>query len=310
LNTPTLAPPNRRRGSAALYVAIALDCVCGLFFGTFATLNAVESVHYFSGADSASGVASLALMLAEAGIACIAFASALLLYRRRVAGASLSYFVAVAAFFFATTGASQRGEPATWAPLLVGAVVLFACVVARSTRYAIAPPTRAPAAPMARDLASPSAPPPLVLSASPGDRALTVLVGPALVAGGVSVALSGQLLGWAAVAVFGAVTVSGLVQWSRGTPRLTASQLGLTLTGIARSKTYPWALVSPFKVVNVSRNLRRVGFNVAPTSGRDLETVSINRALVGIDKRLPTNFGMKPRELADLLNQWRDWAAR
>ncbi len=250
-------------------------------------------------------------MLAEAGVAYMAFTSALLLRRRRVAAASFNYFVAVTAFFLATQGAFQRGDPAIWVPLLVGSVVLFACVVTRSTRYAISPPTRALAAPTPRDLARPGppAPPPLDLHASRGDRALTVLVGPAVVAGGLWMALTGQWLGWAAVALFGVVTVSGVVQWIRGTPRLTAGQTGLTLTGFGKSKAYSWASISPFKVVKVSSNLRRVGFNVLPKPGRDPETVSINRALVGVDKRLPTNFGVKPKELAALLNQWRDWAA-
>jgi hypothetical protein len=305
-----LTSPERRPGSAPLFIAIALDCLYGLFLITFATLNVIESAHYFSGADGARGVAALALTLIEAGAAGIAFTSALLLHRRRVAAASLNYFVAVTAFFFAMTGATQSGALSIWGPLLVGSVVLFACILAPSTRYAISPPARALSAPTLRDFAQPStsAPPPLDLRASQGDRVLTVLVGPALVAGGVSVALTGQWIGWAAVVLFGVVTVSGLVQWIRGAPRLTALQTGLTLTGLGRSKTYAWTLVSPFKVVNVSRNLRRVAFNVLPRPGSDPELVSINRALVGVDKRLPTNFGMKPQELAALLNRWRDWA--
>jgi hypothetical protein len=116
-------------------------------------------------------------------------------------------------------------------------------------------------------------------------------------------ALSGQVFGWVAVLLFGAVTILGAVSWIRGAPRLTATVHGLTLVTVFGRKTYPWEKCGTFWV-DESNRVRRVRFNIVAAN----DALSVSRVLSGSDVQLGSNFGLSATTLAEKLNQWRDWA--
>ena len=78
---------------------------------------------------------------------------------------------------------------------------------------------------------------------------------------------------------------------------------GFTFCSLFRAHTVRWAHVQEFAVIEVAPTTRMVAWNFTsdhPATGR---ARGISKALSGYEAALPDTYGMKPQELADLLNK-------
>jgi hypothetical protein len=298
----------------ALLTAVAVEGLLAVGLAAIAGFDATSAL-YAIGRHSANPASTVYVCIALLFMAFLAGASAFLLSHRELAGSRLSYFTAILVVGAAITVAFPSGELALGTALTIACGVVVGCLVSRSARLALTVRATIPAREgpdQAPSVSRPSGgpPPELDLTRSSGDTALMLLGGPAFVVAGVWMGLSGMAVGWVCAGIFGLATVLNLAMWFRGFPRLTASPDGLRTTTWHGWQSYSWDRVGVFAVPAGTRGVRRVTFNLASRNGGSARPVSISRALVGFDARLPSNFGMDPRELARNLNRWREWGAR
>lgn len=294
----------RREGTpVTLVAAVVLDVCFALFLTVGVAALALAGAHDL-GPATAKGVRYLFVAAGYGLLIPFAIGGAYLLARKSLAGSILTYFVAIVAFVLSVGVAFQSGEVGLGSALAAGSVLCVACLVAPPTREALRgrsstqPVTRLAPYDPSRHL-----PPALDLKRTDSDVALQLLGGPAFVLSGIWMALSGQLFGWFAVALFGPVSLLGFISFARGAPHLQANEKGLTLLSPFGRKTYGWDRIGPF-MVSKSNYISRVVFNKID----DGAGLSVSRTLSGNDGRLPSNFGLGAQELADRLNHWREAA--
>ncbi len=297
----------------ALLTAIAIECILAAGMVALALVDAAAALtsfrHNLTTAEFAFG-ACVALLLLVFPLAM----SALLLKRYELAGTRLSYIAAILVVLIGVSTALEAGELLLALSLTIASVVVVLCVISPSTRLALAPAVTASHADASAIQASPIGmrgypPPELHLSRSRSDTALLLLAGPVFVAGGIWMGLSGLVVGWMTIGVFGPATVAMFSMWVRGYPQLAATPEGLSVTTFLGWHRYMWYRVGPFAVGAVARNVDRVVYSLAPSTGSASAPISISRALGGVDASLPSNFGMDPAALAAALNRWKDWSA-
>jgi hypothetical protein len=295
----------------ALLTAIVIEGTLAAGMVALAVVDAATAVtsfrHNLTSAEFAFGTC-VALLLIAFPLAL----SALLLSRHQLAGSQLSYIAAILVVLIAVSTALEAGELLLALTLTIASVALVLCVISPSTRLALAPAVIGVRSETSAIQASPIGmrgypPPELHLSRSRSDTALMVIAGPVFVVGGIWMGLSGLVVGWMTLGVFGPATVAMFSMVVRGYPRLAATPEGLSVATFVGWRTYRWNRVGPFAVGPLSRNVDRVVFSVAPSKAS--APISISRALGGVDARLPSNFGMDPATLAAALNQWKDWSA-
>jgi hypothetical protein len=296
----------------ALLTAIVVECVLVAVMLALAVFDAARGVtslgHNIDNAAAAFGT-GVGLLLLAFPLALGAFRLA----RRDVVGSQLSYIAAILVVLISVSTAIEAGEILLAVSLAVASVIVVLCLITPATRLALSPAVPAARAEANAVLPSPIGmrgypPPELRLSQSRRDTALMLLGGIAFVVAGTWMGLSGLVVGWMCVGVFGAATIAIFSMWLRGYPKMTATPEGLRVTNFAGWRTYPWERVGPFAAGSVGRNVRRVIFTLAPSNARPSAPISISRALAGMDARLPSNFGMDPDELAAALNSWKDWS--
>lgn len=114
---------------------------------------------------------------------------------------------------------------------------------------------------------------------------------------------NGRVAAIVAILFFGFGAVVAVLQMVTG--RLELSPRGFTLRGLGRTSTTAWSDVTSFSVVTPTAAwMKMVEVELA-----DTETLRHTRAAVkavaGAGRLLPDMYGMKPEDLAALMNQWR-----
>jgi hypothetical protein len=79
---------------------------------------------------------------------------------------------------------------------------------------------------------------------------------------------------------------------------------GFTFCTLFRAHTVRWATVREFAVIQVGPN-RMVAWNFTPDYPASGSARSISKSLSGYEAALPDTYGLKPRELADLMESLR-----
>lgn len=113
------------------------------------------------------------------------------------------------------------------------------------------------------------------------------------------------LMGWFTIAFFGLGLAIFIMQLIRP-GRLTLDQNGFEQVILGRSLTCKWTEVSDFGVLKVKHN-KFVSFSRQQDEGKMLAGVS-KTLTGGHSGMLGDSFGMKPKELAILMNEYRDKA--
>ena len=132
-------------------------------------------------------------------------------------------------------------------------------------------------------------------------RTAFLLFGSALfIVGGVFMVLHGKAEGYLCIAFF---TFGLLIFGARLHPRavyLHLAEESFTYCGLLRARTVRWAQVQEFVVIRVGRS-RMVGWSFVPDPSAG-KTRDLSKTLAGCEGALPDTYGLKPRQLAEVLN--------
>jgi hypothetical protein len=144
----------------------------------------------------------------------------------------------------------------------------------------------------------------------PGKRKELVLLAVSLgfaVLGGFAAA-SGEAIGWAALVFFGLCAAVAVVTLLPGAAYLRLEREGFVMCSLYRAdRLRRWDEVTAFHVHSTPGGAQ-VGFDFAP--GAEPAGSGIARALAGVEGGLPSTYGLKAEELAELMNLWRETCSR
>jgi len=110
-------------------------------------------------------------------------------------------------------------------------------------------------------------------------------------------------IGWLNVFFFGVGAVVFIMNLIPGKSYLKLTPEGFEVSSLSRSYTYRWTEVAQFGVADVSFN-KMVVFNYSPSYQKAKKGRRISRQLASWEAGLHDTFGMKPQDLADLLNRY------
>ncbi len=123
-------------------------------------------------------------------------------------------------------------------------------------------------------------------------------------AGGAWMILSDESIGWLPALFFGlGVVVFGVILLPNSA-YLRVSQDGFTVCSLFRAQSYRWSDVGPFTVDRIGPN-RMVVFNFSDQYRAFPPARKVASAITGYEGALPDSFGMSLKELACLLNEYR-----
>ena len=129
------------------------------------------------------------------------------------------------------------------------------------------------------------------------------------VAVGVWMVKSGEEMGYLCAGFFGLGIPVSLVQMLPGSTGLRIDASGFTVTNLYRKWAVPFSDIQEFFVVVLPASRRRgvlnemVGFNYVPGYDRARAGRALAQALANCEGALPDTYGMKAREMVDLLNE-------
>lgn len=146
----------------------------------------------------------------------------------------------------------------------------------------------------------------------PGSRkkaAMLFLVCLVFVMGGVWMVRSGEAEGYFVAGFFGLGLPVAALQFHPRAAYLELREDGFTFCGLFRAHSVRWADVREFGVMDVSGNLM-VGWNFTADYARSGRARVVAKTLTGYEAALPDSYGMKPRELADVMESLRQGVVR
>jgi len=123
--------------------------------------------------------------------------------------------------------------------------------------------------------------------------------------GFVTISSGGKVITWLSVGFFALCAAVFALQLMPGASYLRITDEGFVFCSLFRkSPLILWREVSDFRVASVPRSHHKL---IVFDSNNALQSRirSVNRALVGASDGLPDAYGLKPQELADLLNSRR-----
>ncbi|HVN91945.1 MAG TPA: hypothetical protein VMT61_19170 [Candidatus Binataceae bacterium] len=132
----------------------------------------------------------------------------------------------------------------------------------------------------------------------------------------ISLAATGSGLGWFILVVCLFSVPPLLINAIPGACLLALDKDGFTIRSLFKERRYRWADVECFVVVTVKHMglipvSQQVGFYFSENYKRSRAmkvATGLARAMVKFDAALPDRFGMKPRELANQMETWRQGA--
>ncbi len=111
-----------------------------------------------------------------------------------------------------------------------------------------------------------------------------------------------QMMRWLTVGFFGIgalASIPGLL----GIGGLDLDRDGFTISTLCRKSRRTWRECSEFPIIKLRRGGKFVGFSSETDSSK--MAAGLARSLVGETGMLPDKYGMKPKDLADLMNRFR-----
>jgi hypothetical protein len=115
---------------------------------------------------------------------------------------------------------------------------------------------------------------------------------------------------WLPCLFFLLLAVERFLPYVPGGAFLKLDQAGFTVCYWFKETRYRWCDIAAFKVIThrywgIIPYRRRVGLQYTENSGKRTFLVRIAGALTRFDRALPDTYGMKAKELAQLLDRWR-----
>jgi hypothetical protein len=151
----------------------------------------------------------------------------------------------------------------------------------------------------------------LLLRPSRRKFGLLVLAAGVLVAGGVSMIASHDRLttvvGWVAVIFFGLGGIVSVAQLFMKSYLLLTPE-GFAVRGLGRQYMTAWSDVTGFSAIRPTSMYpvsKMIVYNFAPGYSRMPGVRRLGRAISGYEAGLPDTYGMRPEDLAALMNEWR-----
>lgn len=123
---------------------------------------------------------------------------------------------------------------------------------------------------------------------------------------GAAMIREGQGLGWAVAGVFGLCSLAAVIVLLPGSSYLKIRRDGFVFGTMFRRHHLPWTAVGPFSVSQVGAQAMVVFDVIDPA--RLPRGARLSLAPAGANAGLPDTYGMKPGELAAILNAARDRA--
>lgn len=142
---------------------------------------------------------------------------------------------------------------------------------------------------------------PVTLRTSRRKMILLLITSLLFVAGGIRIASEQPLVGYSGAVFFGLGVIVFTIQLLPNSSYLHLTPEGFTFCNLFRSHTVPWHLARDFAVIRVSRR-PLVVWKYSPDFAAHPKARALSRTLCGYDAALPDSYGMRPQELADLLN--------
>lgn len=114
----------------------------------------------------------------------------------------------------------------------------------------------------------------------------------------------GSSLLWLPIVFFGLCALVFAIQLLPGSSSLTLTPEKFIVRTLFRSFEHTWDEVESFFATHISVN-KMVAFNYSELYTRQQRGRAFSSKLTGVEAALPDSFGMKPEDLAMLLNSWK-----
>ena len=152
-----------------------------------------------------------------------------------------------------------------------------------------------------------SEPEELILRPRKGKAVLVFVVCAGFVGMGMFIiAKEGNWFAWMTTGFFGLCLSISLIEIFSDRSYLRLTPEGFTIHGHLRSTTYRWDEVAGFGVEAIGSEFNKmVVLDFSDNSQVSPVGRSVARALAGCEGALPDTYGMKPADLAALMNAWR-----
>ena len=145
---------------------------------------------------------------------------------------------------------------------------------------------------------------PLELHPSKARIVLLLLVSTTFVAIGISLIPTQPVIAYGNIALFGLGVAVFLLQLHPKCSYLILRTEGFTFCALFRKHGVRWQDTKAFVPVRIGMNTL-VGWSYASTFHARDRLRELNQALAGVDAALPDNYGLRPEDLANLLNHLR-----
>lgn len=142
---------------------------------------------------------------------------------------------------------------------------------------------------------------PLRLRASPLKMLALLVVSLVFVAGGLLMARDEPVMGYFGAVFFGLGAIVAVVSLLPGSSYVELSDEGFEVCSLFRKHFIRWAQIREFSIYRVQHS-ERVGWHYLAEAGATTLGRRVSSALAGVEGGLPDTYGMKARELADLMN--------
>ena len=143
----------------------------------------------------------------------------------------------------------------------------------------------------------------LVLHPNRGKIVLFLLGSLVFVAIGLWMVRDGDWRGWLGLGFFGLCAAVFVVQLVPGSSYLKITENDLVFCSLYRVTNVPWASIAEFGTYSLQPGQSFVGFNLKPGAKAPIGGRKLSKALAGYESGLPDSYGMKPAQLAELLNE-------
>ena len=121
---------------------------------------------------------------------------------------------------------------------------------------------------------------------------------------GVILILNGQSVGWFPFTFFGICIIVFIINLIPGSSYLHLSKDGFKIRTLFRDQVIKWSDVKSFRSGYIGPN-KSVVFHFSSEHKEHQEAKKWAKSLAGVEGALPDTYGKSPKELADILNEWK-----
>jgi hypothetical protein len=114
----------------------------------------------------------------------------------------------------------------------------------------------------------------------------------------------GDEMGWLSVIFFGLGSIVMGIQMVPGASWLDLDDAGFTFCSLFRTHRCMWTDIQEFGIITIKRK-KMVAFNFPPGFDKSRIGRKVSHTLVGYEGALPDTYGLKAKELAELMMRYK-----